>query len=98
MNRNTKALLWGVLVGAVAVKIALLSSCVNVEQAPLDSKGNMACFLGSTLVFQGTLDLRGSGAYTGGESIFTGEWQLCQPQKLQVRCIVQVIEKDGGVK
>lgn len=73
-------------------------SCVNVEQAPLDSTGNMACFLGSTPVFQGTLDLRGSGAYTGGESIFTGEWQLCQPQRVQVRCIVQVAGKDGGVK
>ncbi len=76
----------------------LLASCVNVEQAPLDSKGNMACFLGSTLVFQGTLDLRGSGAYTGGESIFTGEWQLCQPQRVQVRCIVQVLGDDGGVR
>lgn len=98
-KKRVVSFLRGLIIGMVLTKVLiLLSSCVNVEQAPLDSKGNMACFLGSTLVFQGTLDLRGSGAYSGGESIFTGEWQLCQPQKLQVRCIVQVIEKDGGVK
>lgn len=97
MTRNTKHSLWLGLAFAL-LEIWHLTACVNVEQAPIDSTGNMACFLGSTLVFQGTLDLRGSGAYTGGESIFTGEWQLCQPQRVQVRCIVQVAGDDGGVR
>jgi hypothetical protein len=30
-------------------------SCVNVEQAPLDSTGNMECFLGSTHSLPGGL-------------------------------------------
>ena len=98
---NSPGMFWaGIILMAVGgiMHLCSINSCVNVEQAPLDSTGNMECFLGSTLVFQGTLDLRGYGAYTGGESIFTGEWQLCQPQRVQVRCIVQVAGKDGGVK
>lgn len=80
----------------ILATLPFLVGCLQIAQGPVDSKGNMACFIGSSQVFSGVLDLRGTGAYTGNEDIFNGEWQLCEAVPAKVVCIVQITQKDGG--
>lgn len=55
---NSPGMFWaGIILMAVGgiMHLCSINSCVNVEQAPLDSTGNMECFLGSTHSLPGGL-------------------------------------------
>lgn len=83
---------------ALALCTLLISQCgcVEIAQAPVAAKGNMACSYQGKLIFQGNISLQGSYAEISDTSFFVGEWHLCGDGPPPVECWLQIDEPDGG--